>query len=140
MNVCCSVSDCKRQVLAKGYCNPHYYQINRRGKVPGPIRIRDGDDAERFWTKVDKSGECWLWQAACDNHGYGCFWFGGRLQKSSRVSWSLAHGDPGELFVLHRCDNPRCVNPEHLFLGTQQDNLIDMRAKGRGRGPYSKVA
>lgn len=90
---------------------------------------------ERFmqYVKPMESG-CHEWQSTIRRDGYGAFWFGGRKSLAHRVAYSLFVGDPGELRVLHRCDNRRCVNPEHLFLGTDQDNVRDMWAKGRGVG------
>jgi hypothetical protein len=82
-----------------------------------------------FWSKVKKGPGCWEWQAGRDPNGYGRY--GGPL--AHRVAWTLTNGDPGRQYVLHRCDNPPCVRPSHLFLGTQQDNLADMRRKGRER-------
>lgn len=87
---------------------------------------------ERFWSKVDKSSECWEWQAEKNQHGYGGFYFLGKKQKAHRVSWQLTYGDiPDGQLVLHTCDNPSCVNPLHLWLGTQDDNMKDCAAKGR---------
>jgi hypothetical protein len=95
-------------------------------------------DEERFWAKVDKgSGEgCWLWTASVRGDGdYGQIWFGGKTQRSHRVAWQLACGPiPQGLLVLHNCpdgDNPRCVNPAHLWLGTNDDNVADRQRKGR---------
>lgn len=99
--------------------------------------------AERFRKKVRVSGdnECWEWQAAKDGHGYGAIAASGerRTLQAHRVAYELANGPiPDGLQVLHRCDNPGCVKPAHLFLGTHQDNMADMCAKGRlvtrGRG------
>lgn len=95
-----------------------------RAKVP----LRD-----RFWTHVDTRGpdDCWVWTGATSNRGYGSV--GGDQGKtvgSHRVAWELTNG-PTDLYVLHRCDNPPCCNPAHLFLGTHADNMADMSAKGR---------
>lgn len=133
----CSVDGCDRPHSAKGYCSPHYYQA-RKGEVPGPIRLY-GRDAERFWQKVgphDDPDACWEWQAATDGHGYGHMNYEGRQQRAPRVAWQVLVGPiPAGIHVCHRCDNPSCVNPAHLFLGTAADNMRDMWAKGRGVAP-----
>lgn len=93
---------------------------------------------ERFWEKVVTSPDsCWLWTGAQSPRGYGAFVVSrGDVRTASRVSWELVNGPiPDGLWVLHRCDNPPCVNPDHLFLGTHQDNMDDMAQKGRGRKP-----
>ncbi len=91
-----------------------------------------------FWSKVDKSGgddACWLWTAGLFPSGYGHFYVDGKHCGAHRYAWILTNGAiPNGLEVLHNCptgDNQRCVNPSHLFLGTQQDNVDDMYAKGR---------
>ena len=76
-------------------------------------------------------------------HRYGTMWdpLYQKVRKAHRIAWELVHGPVPEKFcVLHKCDNPPCINVDHLFLGTQQDNLADMNAKGRRRNPWSKTA
>jgi hypothetical protein len=90
----------------------------------------------RFAAKVERRGstECWPWRASVIG-GYGYFWAGENVDYyAHRWAWRLHRGAiPGGLCVLHRCDNPRCCNPRHLFLGTTADNVRDMVAKGRAR-------
>ena len=89
---------------------------------------------ERFWSKVDKSGDCWVWTAGTSPLGYGRIYVNpGGPQLAHRVSWQLAHGlIPEGLYVCHHCDNPPCVRPEHLYVGTDLDNVRDMMNRGRG--------
>ena len=89
---------------------------------------------DRFWSKVDKSGDCWLWTGAVksEEFPYGIFKLEGKTVRAHRYSWELAERrKPRRLCVLHRCDNPRCVRPNHLFLGTRDDNIQDCIGKGR---------
>jgi len=94
----------------------------------------------RFWEKVRPTAGCWTWEASLDGRGYGQIAFkrGGKgNMRAHRVSWEIHNGPiPDDLHVLHRCDNPPCVNPDHLFLGTQRDNVQDMWAKGRASGHF----
>lgn len=90
---------------------------------------------ERFWQKVNKTETCWLWTAAKHFFGYGligCPDKPKRILRAHRASWEMAFGPiPKGLYVLHKCDVPSCVNPDHLFLGTHQQNVDDMVRKGR---------
>lgn len=99
------------------------------------IKFRRPEEAvARFWSKVIKTDSCWNWTGSLNNKGYGQFQAGYGSVLAHRVSWYFAHGEHPTLCVLHHCDNPRCVRPDHLFLGTKADNNRDMCAKGRHVG------
>jgi hypothetical protein len=89
-----------------------------------PLTLRDAQDFAGKYTKGPAG--CWIWKGVTT--GYGTF----RGQAAHRVAWQIEHGlIPDGMMVLHRCDNPPCVNPKHLFLGTARDNAQDARSKGR---------
>ncbi len=109
------------------YCKPCRYE---RRKKPRPT------PEQRFWPKVDKTGNkgCWQWTSTLDYTGYGRFHVSPQQRgaMAHRYSYELHYGSIPEGFdCLHKCDNPACVNPDHLFLGTHQDNMTDMVKKGR---------
>lgn len=85
----------------------------------------------RFAAKVNKGSDCWLWAGAKDRAGYGLIETAGAMEGAHRVAYRLYIGECAGSLVLHRCDNKSCVNPDHLFLGTQADNMKDKVAKGR---------
>lgn len=96
-----------------------------------------------FWAKTNRSGECWVWTGRRNPKGYGLAWNRARLtgnrradEGAHRIAWVLINGPiPAGLCVLHRCDNPPCIRPDHLWLGTKADNSADMKAKGRTYRP-----
>lgn len=101
--------------------------------------------ADRYWEKVDRSAgpdACWPWTGSKDPLGYGDIWVleKGRAVHATRVAWMFATGEevPDHLRVCHHCDNPPCVNPAHLFLGTAKDNTMD--AIRKGRLPFAHLA
>ncbi len=105
--------------------------------VRHPQGLSDIDKFMRF-VKVDEATGCWVWQGYRLPNGYGRYRLrGGDPQGSHRVSWILHRGDiPSGQSILHRCDNEPCVNPDHLFLGTQKTNVMDSIMKGRRGYPY----
>lgn len=97
----------------------------------------DPTTISRFWKYVTKSTDpdgCWHWAGTCDLAGYGRLNVNHRPHMAHRLSWIIHNGSiPDGMNVCHRCDNPPCVNPNHLFLGTQRDNIMDCFRKGRAR-------
>jgi hypothetical protein len=93
------------------------------------------NDARKFWKRVNKTDECWLWTGKphrSDAWGYGRLTVNGKTIKAHRFAYILAYGDiPSGMLVRHRCDNPLCVRPDHLLLGTDQDNIDDKVSRGR---------
>lgn len=102
------------------------YQNSRKGKIRKP------QTKERFMTYVKKTSMCWIWIYHKDSKGYGCIWWNFKKKLAHRLSWELFKGPiPKGKFVCHQCDNPICVKPSHLWIGTAKDNAEDMVKKGR---------
>lgn len=116
--------DCGEETTVQGTNLRNGHTVSCGHRVPTPV-------AERFWEKVTQGPECWGWTGARTEAGYGMINVGGVATYAHRVSWDIANGDAGQLYVLHSCDNPSCVRPDHLFLGTHQDNMVDMASKNR---------
>jgi hypothetical protein len=137
----CGVKDCPRPHRRNGLCDLHDQRLKRTGTTDGPRKLTLAD---RFWSKVDRRGadECWPWTAALNEHGYGVMRPGGQRSgptiKAHRVSLMLAGVDIDGLVIRHSCDNPPCVNPAHLSVGTKADNSADMVSRDRhARGSRS---
>lgn len=133
----CSVSGCENTSRSKGLCNKHLLRLKHTGTTdPGPKA--QAPIEERFMRHFEKRdiGECWPWNGNINHSGYGVISKGGKkagVLLAHRLSWEIANNQKivrGKA-VLHSCDNPKCVNPLHLRLGTQSDNVRDMQAKGR---------
>lgn len=128
----CSINGCINKSRKKGYCETHYQRILKRGSPDLP---ETKPLSERFWEKVNKNDidKCWEWTGACSKGGYGHISVNRKLVQATHFSYFLEHGKwpPPNMLICHTCDNRRCVNPAHLFVGTQMDNIHDMIAKGR---------
>jgi hypothetical protein len=140
MSEVCCIKGCEKPVLAMGMCVNHWRMNKKHGS---PVAVRPLSAAnrgltaeQRFWKSVTKTDTCWLWKSGCDLDGYGKFHatiFGIKTTKAHRYSHMLATGEvlnPHTL-VMHSCDTPGCVNPDHLSSGTAAENMADMVRKGR---------
>lgn len=132
----CQCEGCSCKVIAFGYCNKHYLRFRKYGSPYGGKRNHACLE-QRFWRMIKKTEDCWLWIGGKKPNGYGQISEGGKGSKTllaHRVSYKIHHGElPEGLVVMHSCDNPSCVNPSHLSVGTYKDNTQDMIAKGRKR-------
>jgi hypothetical protein len=111
--------------------NPDHLTIRESMNAPTIEAVR-----KRFEISVipEPNTGCWLWMGKMDARGYGMMGYGGSDAHATRISWMLRHGaePPSDRLMCHRCDNPPCVNPDHLFVGTTKDNIHDCWRKGRG--------
>jgi hypothetical protein len=147
----CSVTGCDNKYRARGLCSTHW-KINKKHGTPVPIcwcgepvQTFTGNQpqtkyceyhtfTERFWNNVSVKSdkECWEWQGTKTAAGYGVIWYDNKLQYSHRIALELNNkAIPNRWHACHTCDNPSCVNPNHLYVGTPQDNMNDKVSKGR---------
>lgn len=94
-----------------------------------------------FWKHFDEVDGCWVWRGGKNKQGQGVVRHDGKNWVTSRLAWTLTNGPiPDGMFICHKCDNPPCINPDHLFAGTPSDNMFDKYRKGRGwKKPKTKI-
>ena len=124
----CTVEDCDRLRLSNGLCSMHYQRWKRTGDPLVVRQVRGGTWSDRLNTYpvVITDAGCWEWSGSRDHQVYGAVRLNGRQRRAHRVSWEEAIGPipPGRI-MCHRCDNPPCINPMHLYPGTHADNAAD---------------
>lgn len=131
----CSFNGCTGKAQSRGLCMKHYTRWRRYSDPSHVQRVRSCDESD-FWLRVSKAAHpkgCWEWQGSLNDRGYGRFTVQRKQIFAHRHSYFLAHGLYPSRLCLHSCDNPRCVNPDHLRDGTHQDNHDDMISRGRER-------
>lgn len=130
MRTPCSI--CGKPSVGHGFCKNHYRAFMKYGDPLHRQNLRGIPFRERY--HIDQNTGCWLWIGGVNSDGYGA-WKAHGETRAHRASWVLHNGVvPPGMHVLHKCDRPNCVNPDHLFLGTHQDNMADLRNKGRAYG------
>ena len=132
-NAKCSMHGCDKPVNGRSMCVMHYTRLRRHGDVNYESKA-SGSNLKRLefygWTEVESG--CWEWKGKLDTGGYGVINVESqRGAKAHRVAYAVWVGPIGDMHVLHKCDNRRCINPDHLWLGTHSDNMQDMWDKGR---------
>lgn len=127
----CSIEGCNRKHRARDLCKLHYEIVTKKGKNKFPP-IASLSRYDVFLSKIQIVKDCWIWQGCKLKNGYGLFYLNRKQITTHRYSYLHHKGEiPENLCVLHICDTPSCVNPSHLVLGSQQDNLKDMIYKRR---------
>jgi hypothetical protein len=123
--ICNNILDRGQSKLCSRKCTARYANQKKQLKYSSTI-------SKRFWARTIPSNECIRWLGAITSAGYGCVRINKQTYQAHRVAYELEKGEiPSNMYVIHTCDNRWCVNPEHLFIGTHQDNMTDKIRKGR---------
>ena len=132
----CSIEGCDNPHMGRGWCAKHWARWNRYGDPEFPVtdKYKSIPAEDRFWkyAKPGEEGECWGWIGPMHSQGYGNLSVNGKKMFAHRFSYKLHQGAiPQNSYVLHRCHNRICTNPDHLYVGSAQDNMMDMACAGR---------
>ena len=128
----CSVDGCERPYYARGWCSMHRHRWLKHGDPLKTDHYKTPQLSFEARTMPEPNSGCLIWTGSLLSDGYGQIAVNGKMMRAHRFSWEESNGPiPEGIYVLHTCDNRVCVNPDHLFLGTQQDNMDDMVRKGR---------
>ena len=130
----CKIAECRNPARHLGWCRAHYRRFNRYGDplAGGSHHYKDPDQAFLARQKLNELTGCIEWNGSSDQKGYGHLRISGKLVKAHRYAWARQNGEiPKGLIIRHKCDNPKCVNIDHLEIGTHIDNVSDMDQRGR---------
>ena len=138
----CGGDGCTSMAISRGLCGAHYMK-SKRLNLFQDVRRSEAPLEERFFRQIEKSNNCWMWTGRAIGKGYGSIGLGGKGAKqilAHRLSYQIHKGPiPDGMVVMHKCDNPRCVNPDHLDAGTQSQNIKDAFTRMRKVLPTKKV-
>ena len=131
----CSVEGCGLKYSCRGLCSKHYDRLRKSGRLDTKRHDPSIEPfSAYFWRRVAVTADdtkCWIWQASKRGLGYGTIEFQGKQYTATHLAWLVTYGKLPTRILLHSCDNPPCVNPNHLKEGTHRDNTEDMCRKGR---------
>ena len=129
----CDIPGCGRPHNARGLCSAHYKRARKGADLDAPVRLTGQDDV-RFWSKIDKGEQCWLWTDPPNAQGYGAISYGGKRRTAHRVSYEIHRGAiPDGMQIDHACREKLCVNPDHLRVVTDGENKQNLAAYARSK-------
>lgn len=131
----CDIDGCSNKSYVKGLCNAHYIRKSRKKPMLEKSwhQLSAKERLNKF-IKVNEENQCWIWTGGKNKKGYGSLSYNGKTTIAHRLSYELYIGQiPNEMLICHHCDTPSCINPGHLFLGTNLDNSNDKFSKGRNK-------